>query len=290
MRQGRTAEAEASFSRAASIDADLLAPIVNLALLGVGPELDDAAVERLRRAAARPGASPEEAAAALAALAGRESRRGRHEAARAYYAEALRHRPEDAGLLNNIAVEEDHLGLDREAMLHLDAALDADPSLLVARNNQGILHLHRGDPARAEATFREVIGTEERFWRAHYNLGVVLAAQGRLEEAASALDRAAALAPRDGAVRYNRALVARSRGGTVEEERRGYEEALALAPDLAEAHLSLGALLADPATPSALRDEARALEHLQAFLRLGRSSDADGRAQADSWLSWLDGR
>jgi len=176
---------------------------------------------------------------------------------------------------------------DREAILHLDAALATHPDLLVARNNLGIVHVHRGDAARAEEVFRDILRADPRFHRAHYNLGVVLASQGRLREALASFRRAAALAPSDADVRYDIGLLQRRLGGTVEEEARAWPEVLRLDPDQAEAHLSLGCLLADPQTRLDLRDEAAARRHLERFLDLDPAYDEEGRTRARAWLAWL---
>ena len=77
-------------------------------------------------------------------------------------------------------------------------------------------------------------------------------------------------------------------GGDVAAERRGYERALRLDPNLTEAHLSLGTLLADPETPPRLRDPRGARRHLGKFLELAKMTDEEGRRQAEAWLEWLD--
>ena len=93
---------------------------------------------------------------------------------------------------------------------------------------------------------------------------------------------------RDAAVRYDLTLLRARAGASPAEERQGYEAALLLDPGLAEANLALGGLLADPATPAEVRDPAQARIRLLRFLELAKPSDADGRAQAKSWLAWLD--
>jgi tetratricopeptide (TPR) repeat protein len=141
------------------------------------------------------------------------------------------------------------------------------------------------DPARD--IFRAIIEDDTNFHRAHYNLGVVLAAQGDLQQALASFERAAALAPGDAPIRYNLGIVRRQLGGSQDQEIADYRLALALDPDLAEAHLSLGCVLADPQTRRDLRDEAAAREHLQRFLALALPTDREGVAEARSWLAWL---
>lgn len=288
LRQGRVQEARECFRRANDLDPELGAPTLNLLLLGGRDLVAGDLLERLQAAARAPGASPEVRARALAALAGLETRERRFESARTLYLEALELTPEDPALLNNLAVAEDQLGRDREAILHLELALAHRPDLLVARNNTGIVHVHRGSLSLAEDVFRSVLECDPDFHRAHYNLGVVLAALGRLTEALQSFQRAAALAPRDAEVRYNLGLLRRRLGGSALQELRAYEEALRLDPDLAEAHLSLGCFLADPQTPYDLRDEKRARIHLERFLATVPTHDEEGGAQAKAWLAWLE--
>ncbi|MHC5010705.1 MAG: hypothetical protein ACYTG6_07095 [Planctomycetota bacterium] len=116
---------------------------------------------------------------------------------------------------------------------------------------------------------------------------MILAANGQLQPALSAFERAARLAPRDADARYNLGLLRRRLGGSTRDERRDYRAALALDADLAEAHLALGCLLADPQTPVDVRDEAQARVHLERFLDLALPTDTEGLEQATAWLDWL---
>ena len=287
-RQGRTDEAREQFRRAHDLDPTLGAPALNLLLVG-GPDLSrEELLSSLRETAGRADAPANVRARAFVALAGREAADRNFEAARGLYLQALALTPDDYALLNNLAVVEDQLGLDRDAILHLEAALAQRPELLVAQNNVGIVHVHRGSMETAESVFRYIVEKDANFHRAHYNLGVVLAAQGKLSEALQSLQRAAALAPRDAEIRYNLGLLRRRLGASEEEERRAYEAALLLDPRLAEAHLSLGCFLADPQTRRDLRDEIGARRHLERFLELAGDFDEGGRAQAQAWLTWLD--
>jgi len=287
LRAGQVRPASASFARAAALDPDFAAPALNLALLDKDAGRDADFLRRLEAAAARPGASVALKARVLSLRAGREATARRWRRARELYLEALRFVPQDTALLNNVAVVEDQLGMDREALLHLTEALDIDPDLEVAQNNVGIVHVHRGSLDLAESIFDALIRKDPSFHRAHYNLGVIHASRGDLAKARASFERAAALAPRDAAVRYNLAILARNEQGDARAERRTYEEVLRLDPDLVEAHLALGMLLADPATPARVRDPALAARHLRRFLALVPAGDAAGRQQATDWLAWL---
>lgn len=290
LRQGRVEEARRSFKRASELDPSLGAPVLNLLIYGGGDIAPGDVFDRLQAAALAAGAPASVRARALAALAGRATRAKDFAEARRLYLEALALTPEDPSLLNNLAVAEDQLGLDRDAMLHLEAALQLRPFSLVARNNMGIVHVHRGQYNLARDVFTELIDQDANFHRAHYNLGIVQAAEGRLDDALRSFENAARLAPQDAEVRYNLGLLRRRMGGSEAEERRAYEQALDLDPGLAEAHLQLGCFLADPQTSPQLRNEDRARVHLTRFLELALPTDVEGIEQAEAWLEWLDER
>ena len=289
-RRGKLRAAANAFRQAASFDPRFQGAQMNLALLREAVADEDAHLAASEQAAAVPGATAEVKARPLVARAGRLARDGELEPARDLYLQALALTPRDAALLNNLAVVEDQLGLDREALLHLGEALTLDGALLVARNNVGIVHVHRGELDIAESAFRDLLRDAPRFHRAHYNLGVLLAARGQAEASLASFREANRLAPWDAEAAYNLAMMRRRLGGDILSERRGYEHALQLDDNLAEAHLALGMLLADPATPNGLRDPVRARTHLTRFLQMARPTDEDGRMQAEGWLHWLSAR
>lgn len=78
---------------------------------------------------------------------------------------------------------------------------------------------------------------------AHFGLGTVLQARGRLDEAAERYRRAVAGAPRHPQAQYNLGLVLEAQGDT-ESAMRHYREALDAFPEYANAHNNLGGLLA----------------------------------------------
>ncbi len=287
LRAGDVQSASTSFARAARLDPSFGAPALNLALVGAGGRNDEAYLARLEAAAAKPDASPMLKARVLSMRAGRASDARDWKRARELYLQALTHTPRDPTLLNNVAVVEDQLGLDRDALLHLTEALELNGSLKVAQNNIGIVHVHRGKLDLAESVFRDLLEQDPNFHRAHYNLGVVQASRGEVEQARRSFQRAARLAPRDAAVRYNLAILARTDTSSAREELRAYEQVLRLDKNLVEAHLAVGMLLADPATPASVRDPERAARHLRRFLQLAPPSDSEGRQQATDWLAWL---
>lgn len=290
-RRGVDAAASAHFAKALEVDPAFQPAAVNVALTmaaASSPSAGAQAEDAILAAAARPDASYRVKAKAKGVLGARAVRAGDWPTAKARFLEQVSMDPEDAGALNDLAVAEDQLGEAREALNHLEAALELRGDDATLRNNMGVVHVHRGDYASAEAAFRQVLKEEPTFHRAWHNLGVVLGARGDRAGAALAFRRASDLAPTDASTLYNLALLAREAGGDRAAERAAYERALLIDPKLVEAHLALGTLLADPATPGPLRDPAKARVHLTKFLELAFADDVAGRKQATDWLAWLD--
>ncbi len=163
--------------------------------------------------------------------------------------------------------------------LFLHAAAVTEGNFL-AEHAIGSELLRRGEPVLAEQHFAEAVRLRERWAETHFGLADAAAAQGRLEEAIRGYERGLRRAPRSarGHLRLARMLLATGRGaealgrarhgveyarpheraealgmlGAILLERRSfreaqqaYEVAVALRPDLAEAHAGRGlALLA----------------------------------------------
>jgi Flp pilus assembly protein TadD len=290
-RRGADGPAAALFSKAVELDPAFEAAALNVSIAmttSAQTGTSTAAEDAILKSAERAGATDKTKARAKGVLAARSARAGKWDEAKARRLEQVALDADDPAAWNDLAVAEDQLGLAREALTHLGAALELRPEDDTLRNNMGVVHVHRGDLSAAEQTFREILRGDSRFHRAWHNLGVVLGARGDRAGSATAFRRAAELAPQDGSTVYNLAILARDAGGDRASERAAYERALALDPLLVEPHLSLGTLLADPATPAGLRDEASARVHLRRFLELVSADDVGGRKQANDWLSWLD--
>ena len=80
-------------------------------------------------------------------------------------------------------------------------------------------------------------------YRAHYNLGNALVAEGRAAEAVASYERARALKPELGTIHYNLGSVL-AELGRVDEAIASLEEAIRRGPDRADARANLGAVLA----------------------------------------------
>lgn len=97
---------------------------------------------------------------------------------------------------------------------------------------------------QAVALFRSAIVLQPNYARAHLNLGLVRADQGRLQEAEEQIRQPLSLAPND--ARAHTALgIALSRQGRLEEAIETFRALTASQPDSAEAHLNLRIALAD---------------------------------------------
>jgi tetratricopeptide (TPR) repeat protein len=105
----------------------------------------------------------------------------------------------------------------------------------------GDLSMQLDAPRLAEAFLRRAVQAAPTVARTHQQLGLALANQNRVEEAAVELAEAVRLDPRDAAARLNYA-VALAETGKVAESREQTLEALRLRPDYARAREFLGVL------------------------------------------------
>lgn len=180
----------------------------------------------------------------LISLAEREAARGRHDRARELYDRALAVRPDSAyaeaalgiyllergeteraetllrssagkpgavpGAVVRLALHDLDRRRNDDAFLAAQRALEVGPGFAdaaLARLVLGEVALRRGDIDEAEKQYRLAITENPREPAARFNLGRVLEARGRLEEALEALLAAEALAPSDARVLYARAVV-----------------------------------------------------------------------------------
>ncbi len=104
--------------------------------------------------------------------------------------------------------------------------------------------LKSGDPVRAEQLLKEALATQKRHGPAHATFGLLLARQGRLEEAVEALSNATRINPRDAAGFFNLGNALKQLG-RLEQAIRAYAKAVQLAPHAAATHNGLGVALRD---------------------------------------------
>ena len=125
-------------------------------------------------------------------------------------------------------------------------------TLSVDRALQQAVASHRaGEVAAAVQAYQAVLGAEPGHPEANHNLGVLMVQSGRIDEGLARLRRA--LDARAGVAlyvkSYARGLVAAGRRAEAQSDTEGaiglFREALAMAPDLADAHYHLGSALSE---------------------------------------------
>lgn len=126
--------------------------------------------------------------------------------------------------------------------------LDLDPVNARAENNLGLILETEGKPAAAIEAYREAIRWQERgsglSEQPYVNLGNLLAEQGRIEEAVEPLERAVALAPNNAYCHMTLGVYYRKLG-RMQSARRELERATALEPNNPVDHYQLGRLYRD---------------------------------------------
>jgi tetratricopeptide (TPR) repeat protein len=106
----------------------------------------------------------------------------------------------------------------------------------------GLSRIQVGYWKNSETLFRHALEVTRNNWLAHYNLGVTLEQQGRLDDAIAHYEQAVRIR-RDYADAWNNLGGVLARLGRVQEAIPRYQQALRIRPDLAEAHYNLGLAL-----------------------------------------------
>jgi len=127
------------------------------------------------------------------------------------------------------------------------------------------LALEERDPHAAPAAYRRAIAQDASCSGAYANLGRLLHAEGRLDEAEALYEAGLRACDADATLLFNLAVLMEDRGRTEEAARR-YLEALDLEPEFADAHCNLGLLY------ERTGNERAALRHLAAYRALTRTS------------------
>ncbi len=115
--------------------------------------------------------------------------------------------------------------------------------MLLAHNNLGIALAARGRIDEAMAHYQKALEIKPDYAEAHNNLGVALAGRGRIDEAIAHYRKALEIKP-DYAEAHNNLGVALAGRGRIDEAMAHYQKALEIKPDYAEAHNNLGIALA----------------------------------------------
>jgi tetratricopeptide (TPR) repeat protein len=151
-------------------------------------------------------------------------------------------------------------------------AIDPNSLVLSAIQQQKL-----GCPQEAERLYLQALDLQPGLPEAHCNLGILLHASGRLEQAAEHLQRATLLRPGLAQAWNNLGVVLRKLS-RLTEGREALTEALRLAPNSAAAHHNLALLF------RAQRDFQAALHHAQAAARAAPADPGIGAGVGDALL------
>jgi tetratricopeptide (TPR) repeat protein len=201
-RLGRSDEAVAAYQASLRIDPAQPAALHNLANVLVQVRRFDEAVARLREAAAL----DPESAAIHQGLGDALLRAGRIDDAIAVYREALgRHPKEEAGIRNNLAFALRQAGRLGEALAELEQAAQLMPGSAMIQRNLGSLLAAMGRHEDAVASYRRAIALEGEPAVAdlHNELGLMLLELGRVQEAIDEFRAALRIRPGFAAARAN---------------------------------------------------------------------------------------
>ena len=121
--------------------------------------------------------------------------------------------------------------------------------------------LEAGDPAMAEATYRDILSIAHDHAEAFLNLGALLCEAERCDEAVALYDEAIRHCPDHALIHFNRAIALEDAGKPL-EALASYGECLRLVPDLADAHFNAARL------HEQIGDAKLALQHFSAYRRL----------------------
>ncbi|HVW22777.1 MAG TPA: tetratricopeptide repeat protein [Opitutaceae bacterium] len=175
--------------------------------------------------------------------------------------EALRLRPDNPEVLNDLGDALNRLGCSAEAIAPLQHALRLQPVYPEAHNNLGAAYMGVSRPADGLAEFETAVTERPDYPVAQFNLGLALASSGRPAEALAHFERVIRLQPGypDAELGWAVSLTAL---GRPDEAIAHYRKALAENPNSAEAHYNLALVLRQ------LGRTDEAAEHYQEALRL----------------------
>jgi predicted O-linked N-acetylglucosamine transferase (SPINDLY family) len=165
----------------------------------------------------------------------------------------------------------------------LRQAVKLAPGHVETHNHLGIVVAQQGKEDEAVVCFQQALSLRPGFAETHYNLGHALLAQEKLDAAVASFRRAVELRP-DWATAHRNLGNALRAQGKLDEAIISYQEALRLGPDVADIHHSLGAVLkARGRLDDAVRCFQRAIERnpnlADAHCNLGSALVAQGKVE-----------
>jgi protein O-mannosyl-transferase len=154
----------------------------------------------------------------------------------------------------------------RQSGMYADAAtlyrttIERNPDCWMAHYNLGILLAEEGRSEEAKDHYLKALAQNPQHAKAHINLGILLAKTGQTEQALGHYQQALAISPGSAEAHYNLGFLLVATG-RIREGEAHYLQALAIHPRHADAHNNLGILLADTGRPDeALAHYLKALE------------------------------
>jgi len=155
----------------------------------------------------------------------------------ALFEQALRLKPDDAEVHNNLGSTLRGVGRLAESTEHLQEALRLDPHYFDAHLNLGLILMSLGRP-EALTHLEEAVRLNPGSAEARNSLGNAFREAGRAEEAMEQYQQALRLSPDSADARYNLGVILQAMGRS--EAVAQFEEAVRLRPDFAEARNDLG--------------------------------------------------
>jgi tetratricopeptide (TPR) repeat protein len=194
-----------------------------------------------------PGPFPEEQynfeAEFYLSLATAENDKGKNKEAIEHSLEALRLKPDLAGVHTTLGHAFKALGKLDDALSHHRQALKNNPSNFKMHNNLASLLVLMDKLDEAINHYRQALQIEPDHDRLHYNLGVAFQLQGKLDEAIDHYTRAIRLDPTS-ALSHQKLASALTESGRNAEAITHFRQALEIEPDDAIAHNDLACMLA----------------------------------------------
>jgi len=199
---------------------------------------------------------------------------GRYAEAEKAARDALAKAPSDPKLWTQIGLALLRQDKSQEAIAAFEKATAIDPDLFEAWNDLGELWLQNGEPARAEPALRSALRAQPNSVTVHTNLGDLLSSANRFDEAKYHFETALHYRPDDSSIHFRYAL-ALARVRRYPDAQAQLEKSLQENPNDADAHHALGIAL------DAQRDLARATDEFREAVRL-----RPGFALANLNLGW----
>jgi len=165
----------------------------------------------------------------------------KHKEAMVHLEAALEIKPEYADAYNNIGLVYKEQSLYNQAYRSFLRAIKLRKHNLEAANNIATIYERRGDYNNAIKIFKNILKRKPDYAEAHSNLGIVYQKKGQLEQAKEHFSKALQINPHHVEAHNNLGIWYKNKGlydKAIEE----FKQVLVLKPDFAEVHCNLGAV------------------------------------------------